>query len=195
MFVFQNMTLLGYMLVCSFTPGPGNILALNATSSYGWKKSLRLVCGICAGYALVQLLCTIALYELNTSFHTALEVLKYVGGIYMIWLAIHMMRSKPDTACDDKQPTFREGMLLQLVNVKIYFYIMTLLSVYFIPSLSTKGELALAGAVAVGIGSAASVIWALLGAGLQELYQKHYRLINLVLGFFLIYCAWTMIRG
>lgn len=195
MIVFQNITLLGYMLVCSFTPGPGNILALNTTSRYGWKKSLRLVLGICMGYALVQLLCTVALYELHLVLSNILEILKYIGGIYMIWLAIHMIRSKAEAPCDDKQPTFREGMLLQLVNVKIYFYIMTLLSVYFIPNLSQKGELALAGAVAVGIGSAASMIWALLGAGLQELYQKYYRWINLVLGFFLIYYAWTMIRG
>lgn len=195
MFVFQNVTLIGYMLVCSFTPGPGNILALNTTSRYGWKKSLPLVLGICAGYALVQLLCTIALYELQSIFSAILEILKYVGGIYMIWLALHMMRSKPETQCDDKQPTFREGMLLQLVNAKIYFYIMTLLSVYFIPHLHTASRLILAGVVAVGIGSTASVIWAVLGAGLQELYQKHYRFINIVLGFFLIYCAWTMIRG
>lgn len=195
MLVFQNATLLGYMLVCSFTPGPGNILALNTTSRYGWKKGLRLVLGICMGYALVQLLCTLALYELNSVFGAVLEILKYAGSVYMIWLAIHMMRSKPETSCDDKLPTFREGMLLQLVNVKIYFYIMTLLSVYFIPHLHTASGLLFAGAIAVGIGSAASVIWAVLGAGLQALYQKHYRCINVVLGFFLIYCAWTMIRG
>ena len=34
MLVFQNATLLGYMLVCSFTPGPGNILALNTSCIY-----------------------------------------------------------------------------------------------------------------------------------------------------------------
>ncbi|ELP58972.1 hypothetical protein F502_12636 [Clostridium pasteurianum DSM 525 = ATCC 6013] len=31
-------TMLGYMLVCSFTPGPGNILALNTTTQFGWQK-------------------------------------------------------------------------------------------------------------------------------------------------------------
>ena len=98
MLVFQNATLLGYMLVCSFTPGPGNILALNTTSRYGWKKGLRLVLGICMGYALVQLLCTLALYELNSVFGAVLEILKYAGSVYMIWLAIHMMRSKPETS-------------------------------------------------------------------------------------------------
>ena len=45
-------SLLGYMLVCSFTPGPGNILALNTTSTYGWKRSRSLILGICLGYAI-----------------------------------------------------------------------------------------------------------------------------------------------
>lgn len=36
-------SLLGYMLVCSFTPGPGNKLALNTTSTYGWKRSRSLI--------------------------------------------------------------------------------------------------------------------------------------------------------
>ncbi|WP_434512516.1 hypothetical protein [Desulfitobacterium sp. AusDCA] len=29
--------MLGYMLVCSFPPGSGNILALNATTQFGWQ--------------------------------------------------------------------------------------------------------------------------------------------------------------
>lgn len=36
-------TMLGYMLVCSFTPGPGNILALNTTTQFGWQKGKRLI--------------------------------------------------------------------------------------------------------------------------------------------------------
>ena len=58
-------SLLGYMLVCSFTPGPGNILDLNTTSTYGWKRSRYLILGICLGYALVQTICSVALYRLN----------------------------------------------------------------------------------------------------------------------------------
>ena len=47
-------SLLGYMLVCSFTPGPGNILALNTTSTYGWKRSRLLILGICLGMRLFR---------------------------------------------------------------------------------------------------------------------------------------------
>lgn len=56
-------SLLGYVLTCSFTPGPGNILALNTTSTYGWKRSRPLIFGICLGYAIVQTICAVVLSE------------------------------------------------------------------------------------------------------------------------------------
>ena len=64
-------SLLGYMLVCSFTPGPGNILALNTTSTYGWKRSRLLILGICFGYATVQAICTSAV-SIESVFFTCL---------------------------------------------------------------------------------------------------------------------------
>ncbi|MBU5487513.1 LysE family transporter [Clostridium sp. MSJ-8] len=188
-------TLLIYMIICSFTPGPGNILALNTTSRYGWNKSKRLILGICVGYGVVQAICTITIYELNQVFNSILELLRYIGGIYMVFLAIKIMRSKlEDEEKTDKQPTFREGFLLQLVNVKIYFYITSLLSIYFIPNINSIIGLVLAGIFAVSIGSIASLTWAFLGVKLEKIYRKHFRIINIVLGLFLIYCAYSIVR-
>ena len=125
-------SLLGYMLICSFTPGPGNILALNTTSNYGWHKSHSLILGICLGYTIVQAICTVALYKLNRIFTPALSVIRFAGGIYMIWLALHIFLSKPAESNEKRPPSLLGGLLLQLVNVKIYFYITTLLSVYLL---------------------------------------------------------------
>lgn len=188
-------TLLGYMLVCSFTPGPGNILALNVTMTYGWQRSRSMILGICAGYAAVQALCTVTLYALGQVFATLMTLLPYVGGAYMMWLAVQIMRSQPKETADGKRPTFRRGFLLQLVNVKIYFYIMSLLSVYFLPTFQHVAGLTAAGVVAVGIGSAASVTWGLAGLKLQKVYGCYYRVINGALGLFLLYCVWTIVRG
>lgn len=189
------MTLLGYMFVCSFTPGPGNILALNTTSKYGWKDSRRLILGICVGYLVVQALCTVALYGLNQVFASALRVLRYAGGAYMVWLAIHIMISRPQSGTSEKTPTFREGLLPQLVNVKIYFYITSLLTAYFIPNYPSVLGLSTAGLITAAIGSLASITWGFLGAKLQTLYNNYYRYINIVLGLFLFYCAWSIIQG
>ena len=188
-------TMLGYMLVCSFTPGPGNILALNTTTQFGWQKGRRLILGICAGYSGVQLLCTLAVYGLNAFLLPVLAVLKYIGSIYLLWLAIHMFRSKPQKDKKDGQASFRVGFLLQFVNIKIYFYIMTLLMVYLVPYISTLPGLLLAGAGVVSIGRLACLTWAFLGIKMQRIYEKYFQPINSILSLFLLYCAWDIIKG
>ncbi len=195
MTITQIFSLIGYMLVCSFTPGPGNILSLNTTSKYGWKNSRRLILGICAGYATVQALCTAALYFLNEVFSQALTYVKFIGCAYMLWLAIHIILSKPEQTDADKKPTFLEGYLLQLVNVKIYFYISSLLSGYFIPNIPSLVGLIGAGVFAVSIGSLASLTWAFLGVKMQKIYNKYFRGISIVLGAFLCYSAILMVLG
>lgn len=188
-------TMLGYMLVCSFTPGPGNILALNTTTQFGWQKGKRLILGICAGYACVQFLCTLAVYGLNAFLTPVLAVLKYIGSIYMVWLAVHIFRSKPLKDKKAGQASFREGFSLQFVNVKIYFYIMTLLMVYLVPHISTLPSLLLAGMGVVSVGGTACLTWAFLGIKMQRIYEKHYKPINFILSLFLLYCAWDIVRG
>lgn len=185
-------TLSCYMLINSFTPGPGNILAMNTTSCFGWKKGKKLILGICCGYFLVQLLCTIALYSLNVMISPVLSILRYIGAFYMVWLSIHIALSRPTQTSVNKTPSFSTGFLLQFVNVKVYFYVCTLLTVYFIPHIESIPLLILAGLGAATIGSAASLTWAFLGVKLQANYEKHYRLINGILALFLLYCAWEM---
>lgn len=148
-------TMLGYMAISSFTPGPGNILAMNTTNRFGWKDGKRLILGICCGYLCVQTFCTFTLYELNAVLAPILSVLKYIGGVYMIWLSIHIIRSHPIKDTHDGRASFRTGLLLQLVNVKIYFYITTLLSAYLIPNIDSLGWLLLAGLGVVAVGSTA----------------------------------------
>ncbi|MDS0526703.1 LysE family transporter [Clostridium sp. SHJSY1] len=188
-------TMLGYMIVCSFTPGPGNILALNTTTQFGWQKGKRLILGICAGYACVQFLCTLAVYGLNDFLAPVLVLLKYIGSIYMIWLAVNIFRSKPLKENANGKASFREGFSLQFVNVKIYFYIMTLLMVYLVPYINTFLNLLLAGVGVVSIGGLACLTWAFLGIKMQHIYKKYYKPINFILSLFLIYCAWDIIRG
>lgn len=45
-----------YCVVNAFTPGPGNILALNTVTNYGYKKGKPLFFGIFAGYYVVQII-------------------------------------------------------------------------------------------------------------------------------------------
>lgn len=187
-------TLSCYMLISSFTPGPGNILAMNTTTRFGWKKGKNLIFGICCGYLLVQMICTVILYSLNMVLSPILSVLKYIGAIYMLWLAIHIAFSRQEESSTNEAPGFLTGFLLQMVNIKIYFYISTLLTVYLIPYIKSLPALIIAGVGVTAVGSVASLTWAFLGIKLQNIYSRHFRVINIILSLFLLYCVWGIIR-
>ena len=62
-----------YCVVNAFTPGPGNILALNTVTNYGYKKGKPLFFGIFAGYYVVQIICAIFVYGVNSLLPNVME--------------------------------------------------------------------------------------------------------------------------
>ena len=61
-----------YAAVNAFTPGPGNILALNTVTNYGYKKGKPLFFGIFSGYYVVQILCAIFVFGVGVAVYPRL---------------------------------------------------------------------------------------------------------------------------
>ena len=122
-----------YAIVNAFTPGPGNILALNTVTNYGWKKGKPLFFGIFTGYYVVQIICAVFVYGVGTFLPDALQVMKYIGAAYILWLAIHIAISKPEVSEEQGSASFIKGFLLQFVNVKIYMFGITALTGFITP--------------------------------------------------------------
>ena len=95
-----------YAIVNAFTPGPGNILALNTVTNYGWKKGKTLFSGIFTGYYVVQIICAVFVYGVGTFLPNALRVMKYIGVVYILWLAIHIAISKPEISEEQRSASF-----------------------------------------------------------------------------------------
>ena len=115
-YVFSN-----YLVFCfinAFTPGPGNLLALNTVTNYGIRKGRPLFLGIFTGYIAVQTICAFFVYAVGTVAPGVLNILKYVGAAYILWLAVHIAVSVPKEESDRQSASYVKGFLLQLVNVK-----------------------------------------------------------------------------
>ena len=94
-----------YSVINAFTPGPGNILALNTVTNYGWKKGNPLFLGIFAGYYVVQLICAVFVFGVSAFLPGVLDVMKYVGAAYILWLAVHIAFSRQmGTAEKNRRP-------------------------------------------------------------------------------------------
>ena len=64
------------------------LLALNTVTNYGYKKGKPLFFGIFAGYYVVQILCAIFVYGVNSLLPNVMEVMKYIGAAYILILSI-----------------------------------------------------------------------------------------------------------
>ncbi len=91
--MFSISGFLSYCFINAFTPGPGNLLALNTMVRYGFKRSRALLSGVFLGYYVVQLSCALMVYFLESYLGSALVYIRYVGAIYIVWLAIHILKS------------------------------------------------------------------------------------------------------
>ena len=178
-----------YALINAFTPGPGNILALNTMTNYGWKRGKPLFFGIFTGYFFVQALCAFFLFGLESLINPLMTVLKYAGVIYILWLAYQVAISKPNKKISEKQPSFWTGFVLQIVNVKIFLFGITALTGYITPYYSSLGMLLFFEIIIATVGTIATLSWIFFGGLLQGTYFKHYRIINILLALLLLQCA------
>lgn len=183
-----------YCVINSLTPGPGNILALNTVTNYGYQKGRPLFFGIFAGYYVVQVLCAIFVYGLNAIVPDMMMVMKYIGAAYILWLAVHIAISKPSTENTDQSASFLKGFMLQFVNVKIYLFGITALTGYIVEFDPSFTSLLFFELVIATIGTIATSLWVGMGLLIQQFYTKHYRVINVILALTLLECVYSMLR-
>ena len=173
-----------YCVVNAFTPGPGNILALNTVTNYGYKKGKPLFFGIFAGYYVVQIICAIFVYGVNSLLPNVMGVMKYIGAAYIL-------KTSENT---EQSASFLKGFMLQFVNVKIYMFGVTALTGYVVGYMSSFPALLFFELVIATIGTIATCTWVGLGVLIQKFYLQHFRVINIILALTLLECIWGMLR-
>ncbi len=183
-----------YALINAFTPGPGNILALNTVTNYGWRRGKPLFFGIFTGYYAVQTLCAIVVFGVGTFLPSVLSVIKYIGAIYILWLAFHIALSRPDGDSNEQSASFTKGLVLQFVNVKIYLFGITALTGYVTGYSTAFRVLWLFELTIASIGTIATMTWIGMGALIQRFYLRYYRPINIVLALLLLECVISMLH-
>lgn len=182
-----------YAIINAFTPGPGNLLALNTMSIHGWKKGKKLFLGIFVGYYVVQAICAVSIFSLNQFLNPIMETLKYVGAAYIIWLAIHIIRSSPTSTKSKNKLLFWFGFLLQFVNIKIYLFGITALTGYVMPYYKSFLVVFLFALAIATIGTIATLAWVAFGTVFQNVYMKHFRIFNIIMALLLGECALSMV--
>lgn len=190
--VFLEMSVTAVLTVWS--PGPNNILLLSSASKFGIRKNMRFMLGIWTGSLSLMLMCGIFCTALTTVIPQLLKVLPWVGAIYLFYLSWQTARRLPPSDHDaGEAPSYRMGIILQLINVKIIIYGLTMFTAFILPNISSSILILPFAVYLMFLGAIGNLIWAVAGNMLRLFYAKHYRIINMIMALLLIWCALRVI--
>lgn len=142
----------------------------------------------------MQILCAVFVFGVSTFLPNMLGIMKYIGAAYILWLAIHIAFGRPAADTVEKSASWMKGILLQFVNVKIYLFGITALTGYVTDYSASLWVLLLFEIIIATIGTIATLTWVGMGVLIQKVYQKYYRVINMILALTLLECVYSMLK-
>ena len=108
-----------FWIVAAYTPGPNNVIASYSGYNFGIKKTLPHIFGVAFGFTFLIFLLTIGLVNVFKIFPIIQVSLKYLGSMFLVYLAYKIYFSKVDNEKKNENPVkFIETFLFQFLNPK-----------------------------------------------------------------------------
>lgn len=127
----------------SLSPGPNGLLALTHGAMHGRRKTLYTIFGGATGFVIIVGLSMFGIGALLKASLVWLTVMKWVGGLYLVWLGIQVWRSPPIGMQTDMVgrtrsggSLFRQGALSALTNPKGILFFAAFLPQFIDPARS-----------------------------------------------------------
>lgn len=184
--------LISFVIVTTFTPGPNNISSASMGVIYGYKTAFNFLVGIAFGFFVVMIACAYLSSALLAVIPVAERYLRWIGAVYILWLAIGTLRSSYSfSESDGLSKAFTKGFILQLFNPKVAVYGLTLYSTFLAPISRRMDYLSLSALSFAFTAFVATSTWALFGAAIKEKLKNNSfkKIVNTSLSILLIYTA------
>ena len=125
----------------SLSPGPNGLLALTHGVLHGRRQTLYTISGGAVGFVLVIALSLFGIGALLQASASWLLLLKWVGGVYLVWLGIQVWRAPPvglelqgTAERRSGASLFRQGFLSAVTNPKAVLFFAAVLTQFIDPA-------------------------------------------------------------
>ncbi len=183
------LALVVFAFVTSVTPGPNNLMLLASGVNYGFQRSIPHMLGIGGGFTFMVIVVGLGLAQVFVAYPVLHQILRYGGGIFMLWLAWKIVNSGPvgEGKAGAKPMTFAQAALFQWVNPKAWVMAISAISTYTPGTGSLWPVLMVAGTFGA-INLPTVSIWTLFGTALRLLLDnpKTLRAINIIMALLLV---------
>ena len=165
----EFMALIALATVGSFTPGPNTALSATLAANFGLRRALPFVCAVPVGWGLLLLLNTAGLGAVVLSFPPMRWGLLFTGVFYLLWLAWKLANTHSlSEAREGPIVGFRQGVMLQFINIKAWFLALSVVSGWVIGRGDTWTRLYETLPLFMCFGLASNLTYALIGASLRH---------------------------
>jgi len=184
---------ISYAIATTFTPGPNNASASSSGMQHGFRKTLPYLIGISIGFFVILAASGLLLDFIMQIYSKISSYLKWIGALYMLWLAVipFIPQGKSGKKSMSVSYTLYNGMILQLVNIKVILYGITLYSSFsaligYSPVAVIVSSLFL---TILGFGSIA--LWTFIGSAFSAYFKNKvfFYSFNAIMSLLLIYSA------
>ncbi len=175
-----------FSFVTSITPGPNNIMLLASGINFGLKRTMPHAIGVSLGFFVMLLAVGIGIGALIKSSPIIYNILKYLGALYLLWLAWKTAISHSVEQNSNKQAsplTLLEAALFQWINPKSWMMAISGITLYTSPQYPYISMLLVA-IIFTLINFPCVAIWATFGHSLRERLKnpKILKLFNFIMG-------------
>jgi threonine/homoserine/homoserine lactone efflux protein len=132
-------------LLLNVAPGPDTFYILSRTASGGWRGGAVAALGIGSGCFVHIVAAALGLSALLAASATAFTVLKWVGGAYLVWMGISMLRTAVQSPETDAQAprqrlrrVFAQGFATNALNPKVALFFLAFLPQFIAPDAPHK---------------------------------------------------------
>ena len=155
------------------TPGPANMILLNAGSKFGFKKSIPFVFGIILSKQLIIWPIGFGILTFFELFPNFVNFIKFLSCTYIIWLAWKLSNFKiNDNKELEKPPSFFHGLPVHPTNPKAWAMVSVGFSNYTNPNESLLISTLILATIFIIIQFIFHNLWCFFGVQLKKIFQN-----------------------
>lgn len=129
----QGLVFLTVAVLITLAPGPDNLMVLGLGMARGRRSGMMFGLGCALGCLNHTLLAALGVSALIAASPWALTLLKFVGGLYLLWLGVQAIRNAraahATTQVSDEPPRalFVKGLIANAINPKVILFFLAFL--------------------------------------------------------------------
>lgn len=182
-----------YLFIQCITPGPNDLTCLFLGGEYGLKGTRQFLIGSMGMLLIKSVVCGAMNLVLARVMPSVVNVLKWLGAAYMLYLAYIMALSgwKEEISLkgQQKKSSIASGVILQLLNAKSWIAGISMFAVYVIPYRQDFSSVIISSFIYMIIALFCSLVWALFGYSIKGIIARHKKTFGIVMGLTQVCCA------